>query len=247
MSFNFGQFRKNQVSEYLTALKEKPTEEGEGDFYVTVTETTSLTSAAIIFADKTIDLDNALIATDSKNIQQSYFLKFNILQRSDSKQIITVKLYNTNKVEDNTQTLTQIEVPTGTGYSTFEIIISPNSEYDQVQFILNREGIDYTIGPKLSSPSELDSYYGSVVMINIENFSKIYNIIDFLNSSINNRGRLKQLGIQGPVGLLMNINGESIRMGRTGFYEINNGVLITSLGFIISNDNKDNFIVDYQY
>ena len=237
MSFNFGQFRRSQVENYLTAIE---------NYDMTVVKTVSPTSASTIFADKAIQLssDNPLTS------QQSYFIRFKIYKRADGKQIITIKLNNTDKVSnDIQQNIQQIEVPMGSADESaiFEIIISPNNEYDQIQFILNREGIDYTMeGEKLSSPSELDSYYGRVIRIEVDNFSLIHNIIDYLDTSIDSKGELKQIGVQGPVGLLMNINGESIRVGRTGIYEINNGVKITSIGFIIENDT-DNFILDYQY
>ena len=245
MSFNFGQFRRSQVKDYLTAI----------DYDMTITETTSATSDAIVFADKTLQLPDGKFlksTNDNSNIQQSYFIRFKIYQRPDGKQIINVKLNNTTKVEDNMQNIKQIEVPIGNASEaiTFEMIISPNSDYDQIQFILNRDGTDMSIGPGNSSqmsPSELDDYYGRVIKIEIENFSLIYNIMEKLSGSIGGKNRLKQIGIQGPVGLLMNINGESIRIGRTGIYEINNGVTITSIGFIIEKDNTDNFILDYQY
>lgn len=242
MSFNFGQFRRSQVENYLTAIK---------NYNMTVVETVSPMSASMIFADKTIQLssDNPLISVNEKNIQQSYFIRFRIYKRADGKQIITIKLNNTNKVSDNMQNIRQIEIPMGSAAESvvFEMIISPNNKYDQIQFILNREGTDYTIGDNLANPSELDHYYGRVVRIDVDNFSLIYNVMDYLNTSIDGKGRLKQIGVQGPVGLLMNINGESIRIGRTGIYEINNGVTITSIGFIIEDGNKDNFILDYQY
>ena len=242
MSFNFGQFRRSQVENYLTAIK---------NYNMTVVETVSPMSASMVFADKTIQLssDNPLISVNEKNIQQSYFIRFRIYKRADGKQIITIKLNNTNKVSDNMQNIRQIEIPMGSAAESvvFEMIISPNNKYDQIQFILNREGTDYTIGDNLANPSELDPYYGRVVRIDVDNFSLIYNVMDYLNTSIDGKGRLKQIGVQGPVGLLMNINGESIRIGRTGIYEINNGVTITSIGFIIEDGNKDNFILDYQY
>ena len=242
MSFNFGQFRRSQVTSYLTPIK---------TYDMTVIETVSPMSASMILADKIIQLpsDNPLISVNEKNIQQSYFLRFRIYKRTDSKQVITIKLNNTNKASDNMQNIRQIEIPAGSAAESviFEMIISPNNKYDQIQFILNREGTDYTIGPSLANPSELESYYGRIVRVEVDNFSLIYNIMDYLNTSIDNKGRLKQIGVQGPVGLLMNINGESIRIGRTGIYEINNGVTISSIGFIIEDGNEDNFILDYQY
>jgi hypothetical protein len=50
----------------------------------------------------------------------------------------------------------------------------------------------------------------------------------------------------------MCINGEQIRIGRTGIYEINNGLTIQSIGFILKestfySDGLDYFIMDFQY
>ena len=44
----------------------------------------------------------------------------------------------------------------------------------------------------------------------------------------------------------MSINGEAIRIGRSGLYEINNGINTTFIGFIIE-ANEKYFILDYQY
>ena len=236
MSFNFGQFRRSQVSNYLTPIS----------YDIIDLKTVSAASAAMFFADKAISLpvDNPLISVNENNIQQSYFLRVRIYKRKDSKQIITIKLNNTDKTSDNIQNVRQIEIPIGneTEYTTFEIIISPNNNYDEIQFILSREALDYGIYPEEGSDIS-----GRIMKIEVDNLSLVYNILDYLRTSIDNKGRLKQIGIQGPSGLLMNINGESIRIGRTGIYEINNGVTVTSIGFIIEDGNKDNFILDYQY
>ena len=236
MSFNFGQFRRSQVTDYLTSIKYTQTE----------LKTVSPASATVFFADKVISLpeDNPLISVNENNIQQSYFLRVRIYKRMDSKQVITVKLNNTDKIADNIQNIRQIEVPMGNEeeYTTVEIIISPNNNYDEIQFILSRETLDYSIFPEDDSDIS-----GRIVKMEVDNLSLIYNVLDFLRSSIDNKSRLKQIGVQGPSGLLMNINGESIRIGRTGIYEINNGVNISSIGFIIEEGNEDNFILDYQY
>lgn len=236
MSFNFGQFRRSQVTSYLTPVS----------YSIKDLKTVSAASAAMFFADKAISLpeENPLISVNENNIQQSYFLRVRIYKRKDSKQIITIKLNNTDKAADNIQNIRQIEIPIGeeTEYTTFEIIISPNNTYDEIQFILSREALDYGIYPEEGSDIS-----GRIIKIEVDNLSLIYNILDYLRTSIDNKGRLKQIGVQGPSGLLMNINGESIRIGRTGIYEINNGVNVTSIGFIIEEGNTDNFILDYQY
>ena len=82
--------------------------------------------------------------------------------------------------------------------------------------------------------------------ISMDRLDEIYNIINYLNTSIENKGTLKQIGVQGPPGLLMSINGEPIRIGRSGLYEINNGINTTFIGFIVEADEKY-FILDYQY
>ena len=236
MSFNFGQFRRSQVSNYLTPR----------DYNNIDLKTVSAASTATFFSDKVISLPdtNPLISVNENNIQQSYFLRVKIYKRQDSKQMATIKLNNTSKISDNIQNIRQIEIPMGneTEYTTFEIVISPNNNYNEIQFILSREALDYGIYPEEGSDIS-----GRVMKIEVDNLSLIYNIMDYLKTSIDNKGRLKQIGVQGPTGLLMNINGESIRIGRTGIYEINNGVTITSIGFIIEDGNTDNFILDYQY
>lgn len=236
MSFNFGQFRRSQVSNYLTPM----------DYNIIDLKTVSAASTATFFSDKVISLPdiNPLISVNENNIQQSYFLRVKIYKRQDSKQMATIKLNNTSKISDNIQNIRQIEIPMGneTEYTTFEIVISPNNNYNEIQFILSREALDYGIYPEEGSDIS-----GRVMKIEVDNLSLIYNIMDYLRTSIDNKGRLKQIGVQGPTGLLMNINGESIRIGRTGIYEINNGVTITSIGFIIEDGNTDNFILDYQY
>ena len=83
--------------------------------------------------------------------------------------------------------------------------------------------------------------------------SDTYNLLVFsidrdgqaLNPYIENMGRLKQIGIQSHPGLEMCINGEMIRVGRTGIYEINHGIDINFIGFMPEED--DHFIMDYQY
>ena len=83
--------------------------------------------------------------------------------------------------------------------------------------------------------------------IEIESLKEIYNVIETINSSIDNKGRLKQIGVQSAPGLMMSIEGELIRVGRSGIYEINNGISINYIGFIVEpNDNKY-FVLDYQY
>ena len=234
MSYKFGQFRRSQLSSYLTPL----------EYTLNNLRVQSSLSKGVVFIDKGIDLDgnNILQAINDSGKQNSYYIRFKIFKQ-DTKQLITVRLINTEKTSDNVQTIETIEIEAGdiNDYSTFELILSPNDNhtYNQIYFELNRELIDY-------NTLNQDGTYGRIITIAIDRIDKIYNVIDFLQTSIENKGILKQIGVQGPPGLLMSINGEAIRVGRSGLYEINNGINTTFIGFIIEADEKY-FILDYQY
>lgn len=235
MSYNFGQFRSGQFKDYLTSLS-----------YQLLEKTVStVTSENTPFIDKVLSIsDEGLFQNvDNSGKQKSYFIRFKIYKRTDSAQSLTVRLCNTQKDIDNIQTIKSIKVEQGeeTDYSTFELIISPNNIYHELQFVLSRDALDYEIY------GEDGSVTGRIIKIEIENFSIVYDIMDFLKSSIENKGRLKQIGVQGPTGLLMCINGEAIRIGRTGIYEIKNGISVNSIGFVIEPDDNKIFILDYQY
>lgn len=230
--YKFGQFRKSQLSSYLIPL----------EYTLNDLAVQSSLSRGVTFIDKGIDLDNALQALDSSGKQKSYYIRFKIYKQT-TKQFITVRLVNTEKTSDNVQTIENLEIDAGNAddYSIFELVLSPNDNhtYNQIYFELNRELIDY-------NTLNTDGTYGRKIILTIDNFSEIYNVINFLQTSIENKGVLKQIGVQGPPGLLMSINGEAIRIGRSGLYEINNGISTSFIGFVIEDDEKY-FILDYQY
>lgn len=233
--YNFGQFRRTQLDSYMTAL----------NYDFIDLETQSPLSQGVVFLDKAITLSeqNVLQATDDTGtVVKSYYMRFKIYKKEDSEQLVTIKLVNTNKTEDNQQTIKTVKIESGleNDYSTFDIVIAPNATYNNIQFILNRVVDDY-------NTVDENNIYGRKMNITIDSLKEIYNVIETLNPSIDNLGRLKQIGVQSAPGLMMSIEGELIRVGRSGIYEINNGVSIKYIGFIVEpNDNKY-FVLDYQY
>ena len=233
--YKFGQFRKSQLSSYLTPL----------EYTLDDLETQSYLSEEIIFIDKGINLneENVLQALTIDNKQKSYYLRFKIFKQ-ETKQKITIKLVNTEKEEDNIQVVETIYVEPGASddFSAFELVLSPNDNhtYNQICFELNRDFIDYTTINE-------DETYGRVISVLVDRLDEIYNVISYLSPSIDNKYLLKQIGVQGPPGLLMSINGEAIRIGRSGLYEINNGINTSFIGFIIEPDEEKYFVLDYQY
>ena len=235
MAYNFGQFRRSQLASYSTSLT----------YTLDTIQETSPLSEAVIFNERVIDLDgdNVLNAVDSTGtIQRCYYIRYKIYKKWDTTQVITLKLINTLKEEDNEQTLTTFTVTKGyeSDYSYYDFVIAPNATYNRIEFFLNRIVDDY------NSVND-DDTYGRTVEIEIDRLEEITNITTYLNSAIDNKGQFQQIGIQGPPGLQMCIDGESIKIGRSGIYEINNGTTIKFIGFIVQEDDGQYFMMDYQY
>ena len=231
MSFQFGQFRRSQLDSFLTPLKYK----------LEKAKIKSTISTAITFVDNVISLTDALKPTEQDGIRaKNYYIRFRIYKKANPQTII-IKLINTNKQTDNIQNLRTIIVDAGreTEYNTYEIVIPPNNNYNQIKFELQRELEDY-------NKKNSDGTYGRICKIEVIRLDEIYNVIDYLTTIIN-KSALLQIGVQSAPGLLMCINGEEIRVGRSGLYEILNGYKVTFIGFIVEpNDNK-HFMLDYQY
>ena len=231
MSFQFGQFRRSQLDSFLTPLKYK----------LEQAKIKSTISTAVTFVDNVISLTDALKPTEQDGIwAKNYYIRFRIYKKANPQTII-IKLINTNKQTDNIQNLRTIVVDAGreTEYNTYEIVIPPNNNYNQIKFELQRELEDY-------NKKNSDGTYGRICKIEVIRLDEIYNVIDYLTTIIN-KSALLQIGVQSAPGLLMCINGEEIRVGRSGLYEILNGYKVTFIGFIVEpNDNK-HFMLDYQY
>lgn len=233
MSFQFGQFRRNQLSSFLTPLS----------YELTTITSQSTISSAITFVDNILVLsgNNIIKPTESDGVRtKNYYIRFKVYKKANP-QTIKIKLVNTNKTSDNIQVLKSIVVEGGreSDYSSYEIVISPNNTYNRILFELQRELEDYnTINE--------DGTYGRICNIYIDRLDEVYNVINYLNPLIN-KSSLLQIGVQSAPGLLMCINGEEIKVGRSGLYEILNGYKISFIGFIVEPDDNKYFILDYQY
>ena len=233
MSFQFGQFRRNQLSSFLTPLS----------YELTTITSQSTISSAITFVDNILILsgNNIIKPTESDGVRtKNYYIRFKVYKKANP-QTIKIKLVNTNKTSDNIQVLKSIVVEGGreSDYSSYEIVISPNNTYNRILFELQRELEDY-------NTINADGTYGRICNIYIDRLDEVYNVINYLSSLIN-KSSLLQIGVQSAPGLLMCINGEEIKVGRSGLYEILNGYKISFIGFIVEPDDNKYFILDYQY
>lgn len=182
--------------------------------------------SGITFKDRYFSPQNDFVL----NNQNCYYLKFSVKPMNNSEQIFSLKLKN-NLTE---QLIEEFLVPKGSETETkyFETIIAPNSNYEKIVWELKRTREDY------------GSAGGREMTVTVQTYGILTNII----SSINYSGlkSLKKVGIQGPPSMLMCINREPIRIGRSGIYEINkNNISINSISFMPK--KNDYFIMDFEY
>lgn len=225
--YHFGQFRKSQIDSYSTPLQMTLNQQ----------ETEETSANDIIFYNIVGDL----IGNNIVNNQNSYYLRFEVKQRVDSEQRFYLKLRNSNEIEDNEQLIEEFVVPAGTSTKYFEIAFTPNTTYNQILWELQRTALDY----------KLD--HGRLMNIKIKSFTQLIDIVTILKQTHPDMTYLAKIGIQGPPSMLMCINGEQIRIGKSGIYEMNNDIIkITSISFVpqqqtFSSNKKDYFIMDFEY
>lgn len=239
--YQFGQARRSTFNNFVSDLS---IDDDEVKYLITES---ILIPETVFFKDSKITLsgDNILQPTnESGSSIKSYYIKIKFYKQSESDQTITIKLVNSNKQEDNEQIVETINISKGPEdeYIIYETVLKPNQDYNEIQFILARKIEEDYLVPSGS----IDGYpiYGREMDIEIEKLQEINNLITALN--VSSTGKLKQIGVQSTPGFLMSIDGEPVRVGRTGMYEINYGVSISYLGFVI-NDDKTQFLLDYQY
>lgn len=226
MSYQIGQFRKDSLNgNYIQNLS----------YTVTTVETpwggsADSSSLEIVFTDRALQLSRSLQSG------QNYFLKIGV-ERQSLRQRINIILKNNNSTTNRSQTITSFTIPpldtTNNRTAILETIISPNSAYDQIILQLIREiPQDFQTTNRIVNITNEDTVFGTLT--NIVNVAGVEN-------------GFTKIGVQGPSGLLMCINGEEIRIGPSGIYEIKNGYTVNFIGFAILPNDNNYFILDYQY
>ena len=129
----------------------------------------------------------------------------------------------------------------GLNYVNFDMIFRPLEQFDTILIEMVRSAEDYNIQRSVGDAIE----YGRV--INAANLKYKLGELNNLVQYMNNGGSLSRIGVWSHSGLLMAINGEEIRVGRSGLYEID-VIDIDSIGIVADdNDYTNNFTIDYQY
>lgn len=238
MAYNIGQFRRtSNINDYY--------EDISNDFVIQYfQERLSELTSTVFFENAYYDFSNT---GNKMNKQNYYYLNFSV-KKMNTIQNFYLKLKNLTQSDDdfsdnNEQIIAEFTVPQSTiedDWTNFEIIIAPNKTYGQLYWDLRR-----TISNDYLSTSDMqvEGAIGRKMTIVINQFAIIKNIVKDIN-------KIVKIGVQGPPSLLMCINGEQIRIGKTGIFEINeDNISISFVGFVpkVKNGILEYFIMDYEY
>jgi len=226
MSYTIGQLRKSKVSNFLTSIG-----------------TTQNDRIVSTYFDNTEFNDVAITPAEALTADKNYFIRFSIKKMSadaydgDNTQNITLRLYKSLKdyTDDDVQLLQSLPriaaAPAGQeDWVTFEKVFTPDDSYAYIGLILSRSSYDYRY---VNTARE--------VTLRVDAFGSVDNILPSVSKSF------MKIGCQSKPGSLLCVNGEQIRIGRSGTYEVNNGVPITFFGFAGQNNEIGQFILDYAY
>ena len=246
MSYKVGQIRKNSSTSYLTDL----------NYTSTIVQTAGYANK--IFNDYAISLVNNSFLSG-----RSYYVRFRIKRIAQNDERFN-NYVSTNDINDPRQLVFKLQLFSHDGSDTdgeyeagtyqvvnsniavqpymeginteyffYELVFTPNSNYNYLGFVLSRSTYDYFEStPRNDIATNIDfGVNGDVALVN--------NILTVDNAT--------KIGIQTKPGTLVCINHEPIRVGRSGVYELNNGIKINYFGITAPNGEVDNFILDYAY
>ena len=240
-----GQIRGNSEGTYFQQISSQ-----KGKFETAI----SLGSGDLLFRDWAISLNGS----NTFQYENNYYVKLKIknqkekIQNSDGTQsyinetqrTFTISLGNdTTGTEQFLKSIT-LPVEEEAKVANIELIFTPNITFSKIIIRMDRNAIDFGI----SYTENNITYTGRKFVLgeNEENDSEDFKVYSITNKKPESVKSFNKIGVQGPPGLLMCINGQEIRVGPSGIYETRNGYKINFIGFIVK-DNRDNFILDYQY
>lgn len=252
MSYRIGQIRKNNNTSYLSDLA----------FEETFVYTAGYANK--IFTDYAITLTGGA----SFNANNTYYMRFTIKRiNSQDPRFSPTQYPMTKDTNDPREMNIKLELFKNTGeetggqyqlgtyqiiqsnvaiepyiegenteYASYEIVFSPNDTYPYLGLILSRTNYDYLQTPRNEIKGNIDfSEKGDLCIVQ--------NILP--------RETVSKIGIQSRPGTLICVNREPFRIGRSGTFEINNGVPVGFVGIVAPNGssaiNVDKFILDYAW
>lgn len=157
----------------------------------------------------------------------AYYFHAKIKRLTDSQKfyLYLVHYDDQGSLNSKTQYLRTIEVQAGDtdGWVDFEMLFSPLQPFDCLLFQLQRTIEDYRINTR----------YPRIVY---EELSLVNNAI---TTKIAAGAELTKIGVQSHPGLIMCINNEEIHIGRSGIYEVRNGIISVDFFSVIAAAEED--------
>lgn len=191
---------------------------------------------------------------DEEEIAESELIK-NITSALKNK-TITFKLFSSTVSDTSQQFIQEYTIPFVSTqrdsqeehYSIVELVFRPlYDNFDSIGFILNRTVEDLVaiyLNKDGDGAEEVRTTQVDFDIDDVEN--KLFAIPEWTQADLETPLKnIIKIGVQGTPGLLMCINGEGIRLGPSGMFEIKNGYAINSLSFLVEN-NQQRFILDYE-
>ena len=146
----------------------------------------------------------------------------------------------TNNYNDLVMTASWVH-QAGTYFGYAEITFRPvEDNFSEITIEMIRTAEDYNIQGVVDG----STVYGRYIPLDQFDYS-LYTLTNLVND-IRPNGQLDRVGIWSHPGLLMSVNGEEIRVGKSGLWEVDGILPIKSLG-IVAKDYNDNFSIDYTY
>lgn len=126
---------------------------------------------------------------------------------------------------------------------TKEFAFTAGIRSNSLLFELQRQQIDYSIR---SGGTNTDVYGRQIDVSQVS--ASVYRVNELLGGQIPQKS-LTRIGVQGHNGLTLLVNGEPVKIGQSGIYELGvDGYDVTSLAVAAgSGTYVDGFIIDYQY
>lgn len=135
--------------------------------------------------------------------------------------------------------------PVVANFDTIKIQMSRITEDVLTQFLYSRDDDTYGESSTLTSGN---TYSGRVIKLPEVEY-KLFQLNDLVpaatNSIKSDKKTLKRIGVWSRPGLPMAVNGEEVRVGSSGYYELD-AVDVSSLG-IVAQGFQDNWTLDYEY
>ena len=243
MSVQIGQFRKDQLSNYTI---DKP-------ILSINNEVKTITNTQNIVNNAKLDFSASPSDTYPKYFQENqiYYIPKIILKLDGFDNNIfkkqSIKVDAILKEDDFEQTIATFSF-SSCGEQSYDISFVPTRKCSELHFKVRR------------NTNELSNAPGSLSIFDSDEFITIENKVNLLTtSSMADINWIQKLGVQAAPGFTFIVNGELIRVGKSGTYMISD-INIDSLAAVIRkdnqelmnnpipfNENSDYFLLDYEY